>query len=145
MLKSSTDAFLKISGVPSVDPPSGLIRTQRSRWKYLVRPTWMARTTRSMVSRLLNVGTPTRISTSPTAVSCRSSSSEMAEVSAKLTLPQWRIRPRRRPRGRSKTPHPKPVKLVRAQGEQVGQIPDGREEVSAEHLDRDRPLPWPQI
>ena len=92
--------ILDDSGVPSLDPPSGLIRAVRSRGKYFTSPTCTAFSTCSMVPRLLRVGTPTRISTSPTAVSWRMNSSERKLSSANVAPPEfprgtvtcWRLR-----------------------------------------------------
>ena len=56
------------AGVPSLDPPSELMRTVRSRGKYRENAWCTALTTGRIVAALLSVGTPTSTSTWPTAI-----------------------------------------------------------------------------
>jgi hypothetical protein len=76
------------SGVPSVEPPSELIITVRSRGKSREKHTLMARTMSATVAALLSVGRPTSTSTWPTAINCRSSVSESAVVDSTATATQ---------------------------------------------------------
>ena len=75
---SANDAERISSGVPSVEPPSELIMTVRKRGKSRVKLRWTARTTFAIVAALFRVGRPTRMSTCPTAINCRSNSSDSA-------------------------------------------------------------------
>ena len=76
MSASVSDAARISSGVPSVEPPSELIITVRSRGKSRVKQRCTARTTSTTVAALFNVGSPTRTSTCPTAISWRRNASE---------------------------------------------------------------------
>src|SRR5271165_2423520 len=86
-----------------------------------------------MVLVLLWVGTPTRMSTSPTLMSWprkssvrKLSSANLASVSLRRSLPTIV----------SDSSQPKPVKLIRTQGQQVWQFACSRKNVLAEHFDQ---------
>ena len=79
---STMEASLTMSGVLSVDPPSTLRSTVRSRASSRLKATWAARTTGPTLSEWLRVGSPTRTSTWPTAMSWDSSSSERIVLTA---------------------------------------------------------------
>ena len=125
MSASVNEAARISSGVPSVEPPSELIMTVRRRGKSRVKHTLTARTTSAIVAALFKVGSPTRMSTWPTAISCRRSASET-------------MRRRRRCRGIAEQPaQPEPIEIVGPHHHDVRLPPDARKDAAAEHLDRD--------
>jgi hypothetical protein len=67
--KLSITVFSTISFVPSVEPPSELMRTAFLLGKYFANPACTALTTCPIVSALLKLGMPTRISASPISLS----------------------------------------------------------------------------
>src|SRR6266849_3301993 len=93
------------------------------------------------VDALLWVGTPTSRSTSPTLISWRRKSSARKLSSANCFLLLIWPRSGRDSENsasihKSNSTETEPVKLVGAQSQQVRQLPDAGEQVSAEHLDR---------
>src|ERR1700682_2153729 len=120
------DAARTRSWVPSFDPPSALMITERCRGKYFSRPARMACTTCPTVLASLKVGTPMRMSTSPTFINSRRKSSVRMLPSAKPILHYF-----------SDLSQAKPVELVRAQGQQIRQVTYAGENIPAKHFDQD--------
>src|SRR5262249_28220834 len=119
MSVSVSEAERTRSCVPSVEPPSELRMTVRSREKSRANDTWTARTTSTIVAALFNVGRTTRTSTWPTAISCDSSASE-SELSCSTLQPA----------------QPEPVEVVRAHHHHVRRLSDAGKDAVTEHLNR---------
>ena len=98
--------------------------TVRRRGKSRVKHTCTARTTSTIVAALFKVGSPTRMSTWPTAISCRSNASERV-LSCSTSRP------------RAEPAQPEPVEIVRPHHHDVRLPSDARKDAAAEHLDRD--------
>src|SRR5688572_27996881 len=148
MSAAMNDASRIRSGVPSVEPPSELINTVRRRGKWRVKDSCTARTTVTTVEALFKVGSPTRMSTWPTAISCRSSPSDRVlslstrrledhERGLALARPGSETGSTSEGRASLEPAQPEPVKVVRPHHHDVRGRSDSRKDAAAEHLDRD--------
>src|SRR5258708_34299165 len=100
--------------------------TARSRGKCFSSPARIACTTVPRVFALLNVGKPTRRSTSPTLMSWRRKSSLRTLLSARRTSTDS-----------SNLPQTEPKELIGPQGQQIWQLAHAGKNIFAEHLDQD--------